>query len=483
MSTLPAGMIVVWFRNDLRIHDNEVLHEAAHRAATRGESLLPVYLLDPREFAFARFPPDADVPKTGGHRLRFLLESLEDLKGRLKRLGSDLIICAGHPESVIPELCERHHAHEVWYHREVTSEETAVERRLAAALENINLKTHPVWGSTLFHVDDLPFPPDELPDVFTDFRKRVEKACTLRGLFPEPQSLPPLPSDIVKESLEVDGARAAAGISPIKPPPRGVLAFRGGETAGLDRIDHYFRRGDHLRTYKKTRNGMLGADYSSKLSPWLAHGCLSPRYIHAEVRRYEKERVRNSSTYWLIFELMWRDYFRFAGLKFGDRLFSLHGFHGRRRPWNRDRDLFVAWAEGRTGVPFIDANMRELNETGYMSNRGRQNVANFLAKYLNVDWRWGAAYFESKLVDYDVCSNWGNWANNAGVGNDPRDRIFNVIAQAKRYDPEADYIRYWLPELGQVPTEALHDPHGLPNLGSDYPEPIVEIESLLSGYS
>jgi deoxyribodipyrimidine photo-lyase len=228
---------------------------------------------------------------------------------------------------------------------------------------------------------------------------------------------------------------------------RSVLNFKGGETEALVRLKTYFWEGDHLKTYKETRNGLLGADYSSKFSAWLALGCISPRYIYEEVKRYETERIANDSTYWLVFELLWRDYFRFVALKFGTRLFKVTGIKNDfQKKWKRDKVLFQKWVNGQTGVPLIDANMIELQQTGFMSNRGRQNVASYLTKDLGIDWTWGAAYFESLLLDYDVCSNWGNWNYVAGVGNDPReDRYFNIAKQANTYDPKGDYVRQWLP--------------------------------------
>ena len=149
------------------------------------------------------------------------------------------------------------------------------------------------------------------------------------------------------------------------------------------------------------------------------------------------------------------------------------------------RKDFDKWAKGETGIPFIDANMRELNETGFISNRGRQNVASFLAQNLNIDWRMGAEYFESLLLDYDPCSNYGNWAYNATVGHDPRNRYFNILNQAERYDKNGEYVRYWLPELKYVPNEFVHRPHTIPpdqqklydiQVGKDYPKPFIDLE-------
>jgi deoxyribodipyrimidine photo-lyase len=241
-----------------------------------------------------------------------------------------------------------------------------------------------------------------------------------------------------------------------------------------------------LREYRETRNGLLGSDYSSKFSPWLALGCLSPRRIDAEIREYERERVENDSTYWLRFELTWRDFFQFQLAKYGSTWFQPGGIRERDDiEWRQDREQFDRWAAGETGIPFVDANMRELNATGYMSNRGRQNVASFLANDLRIDWRKGAAYFEARLVDYDVASNWCNWAYQAGVGNDSRDRSFDVLWQADRYDPNAEYVTHWCPELDGLPPEYAHEPwtmraeeqaeYGV-QVGIDYPVPMIELD-------
>ena len=194
-------------------------------------------------------------------------------------------------------------------------------------------------------------------------------------------------------------------------------------------------------TYKETRNELLGSGYSTKFSPWLAFGCVSARFIMSELERFEAQYGGNDSTYWVWFELLWRDYFKFVALKFGNALFKEGGLlaaTGDRVNWVKGVESdkrFWAWANGETGVPFIDANMRELKATGFMSNRGRQNVASYLVKDLNVDWRRGAEWFESYLLDYDPCSNYGNWLYVAGLGNDPRqDRYFNVIKQAHASD-------------------------------------------------
>ena len=182
---------------------------------------------------------------------------------------------------------------------------------------------------------------------------------------------------------------------------------------------------------------------------WLSLGCISPRMIYKQVKKYEEEVESNDSTYWLIFELIWRDYFRFMMKKYKNSYFLKEGVKGKDIVENAfNPSVFERWKSGNTGNSFIDANMKELNLTGFISNRGRQNVASYLCNELSMDWRYGAAYFEEKLIDYDVCSNWGNWAYLAGVGNDPRGkRAFNLEKQVKDYDPEGHYQNLWLKKL------------------------------------
>jgi deoxyribodipyrimidine photo-lyase len=323
------------------------------------------------------------------------------------------------------------------------------------------------------HGDDLPFELRDLPPVFTQFRRRVEREVTMRAPFAAPTSLPAVSCDPGEiPTLEQLGLTA--------PPhdPRARFRFVGGETAGRARVQAWIWERDRLRTYKSTRNGLLDPEDASHCSAWLALGCVSARHLHAEVRRYEAERVRNDDTEWLVVELLWRDYFRFVAAAAGNRLFASGGLQALPFPWRQLTDHgvqaeFSRWSSGSTGYPLVDAAMRELSATGFMSNRARQNAASFLTRVLSIDWRAGAAWFESWLVDYDVSSNWGNWAYVSGVGNDARGfRFFNVHKQAVDYDPQAAFIRHWIPELAALaPDVALRPEHIARTLG--YAEPMV----------
>jgi len=427
---------IVWFQNDLRLHDHEALADALRTA----DEIYPVYVFDPRwwkgktRYGFA---------KVGAFRAKFLLESLENLRSKLRSLNSDLYLRHGNPEEVLPALVAQLGASWVFGTREFIHEEAEVQSALEKAIWKLGQELRLHRGKTLFQASDLPFPVPHTPDVFTHFRKQVERYVQVR---------PPLPTPT--RPFQPVGVPIEAGDLPIltdfghpapTADPRTCLLFKGGEDEALARLRYYLWDSNLIKTYKETRNGLIGGDYSSKLSPWLAAGALSAPLAYHEIRRYEAARGANESTYWLFFELMWRDFFHLMARKHGNRIFFKSGPKGQADPrWKDDFPKLQRWINGQTDSPFVNANMRELKTTGFMSNRGRQNVASFLAKDLFVNWQMGAEYFESMLIDYDPASNWGNWNYVAGVGSDPReDRYFNTRTQAQRYDPDGSFVRLW----------------------------------------
>ena len=471
--------VIVWFRQDLRLHDNEALTDALKN----GEEVIPVYVFDERVFTGqTRF----GFPKTGKYRCQFIIESVHDLRENLRKLGSDLYIRIGKPEEEIFEIARTTKSSWVFCNRERTEEEVEVQDALERKLWSVGQEVRFSRGKMLYYTADLPFPVTHTPDIFTHFRKEVEKFVPIREVLPTPQK-----DDFQAITVDLPLGDIPSvedfGHQPFIPDKRSAIPFKGGETEGLKRLQYYLWDTDLIQQYKETRNGLMGGDYSSKFSPWLSQGCLSPKMIYAEIKRYEQERVKNESTYWLFFELLWRDFFRLMGKKYENKIFQKLGTKGTlSHDLKNDTQLMQVWIEGRTGVPFIDANMRELSHTGFMSNRGRQNVASFLVKDLSVNWQMGADYFEAMLLDYDPCSNYGNWNYVAGVGSDPREnRYFNILAQAKKYDPKGKYVKLWLPELANLPSDIIHRPDIISaqqetafgfHLGEDYPKSMVSTE-------
>lgn len=421
-----------WFRNDLRTADNTSLTKAC-----KSERVLGVYCFDPRFFEEDTY----GFPRTGKFRAQFLLQTVSDLKEQLRNLNIPLFIYFDRPEVRIPELITRFEATEIHCQKEWTRDERDIEQALQKALpENVRIISH--YDQFLFHPHDVPYEKfSQIPEVFTAFRKSCEKKSRVLDCLPVPEKR----ADTFW--LEPDGdvpELKQLGLEDFVPDSRTAFPFKGGSGAASDRLADYFWEADRLRYYKKTRNGLLGTDYSSKFSPWLANGSLSARKIYHEVRRYESEVVKNQDTYWMIFELIWRDFFKYISLKHGDRIFWGEGIRKSAYYHTWSPALLDQWISGNTGNDFINANMLEIASTGWMSNRGRQNVASYWTHHLKQDWRVGAAYFESVLLDYDVHSNWGNWMYNSGVGNDPRDRVFNPEHQAQRYDSQGRYRRLWL---------------------------------------
>ena len=422
---------VVWFKNDLRVND----HEALFKASETCEVVYPVYIFDPREIRTTSL----GFSKTGGFRYKFIRESVLELRDVLRSLGGELIIRTGRPEEIIPEIALQVGASAVFTAKETGTEELTILDQLELKLSQNQIALHTFWMHTLYHEEDVPWPIKQVPEVFTSFRKESEKSVEVRPMFPAPKSFH------VITDIEAGEIPNSWDVEVEYSDNRGVLEFKGGSKAGQERLNHYLWKTDAIRTYKETRNNLLGADYSSKFSPWLAIGAISAKEIYFELKKYEAERVKNSSTYWLFFELLWRDFFRFMAKKHGPKIYQLPGLHDIPVNYSNDLETFERWRSGETGEPFVDANMEELNRTGFMSNRGRQNVASYLIHDLGVNWTWGAMWFENRLIDYDSSSNWLNWAYIAGVGNDPqKGRKFNIESQTQRYDPKGAYIDRWL---------------------------------------
>ncbi len=424
---------IVWFKTDLRIEDNETLV----KAIAISENVIPVYCFDESHFETTSY----GFKKTGSFRAQFLLESLQDLDARLRTLGSGLLILKGKPEIEIPKIVNQFKAQKVFAKREVAFEERQTEKKVQDELFKVRCELEKISTSTLYHAEDLPFSIKDIPDVFSNFKKKTEKDSQIRAPFEAPTKInSPKISPLELPTLE------ALGLTKTTIDSRAVLQFKGGESVALQRLHHYFYDTQCLSSYKETRNGMVGADYSSKFSAWLAMGCISARFIYAEIKKYEKQFGANDSTYWLVFELLWRDFFRFMFKKYQTKFFLYEGIKTEKvNSKSLNEKLLSQWMNGATPSDFINANMLELQQTGFMSNRGRQNVASYFCNELNMDWRFGAAYFEEQLIDYDVCSNWGNWAYLAGVGNDPRGhRYFNIEKQAGDYDKSKSFRNLWL---------------------------------------
>ena len=420
--------ILVWFRNDLRLHDNEMLVEAI----AKSDEILPVFCFDPRQFEHTRY----HTIKTGAIRARFLIESVSDLRNSFKNLGGDILILNGRPEELLPELVSRYEISEVYHHREVASEETEISTSVEDLLwkQKVNLK-HFI-GHTLYNKEDLPFPIKDIPDVFTQFKKKTERDAIVKPCFLTPTKISFVAVEDWGDLPELATLAVNEDLSSINT----TTEFRGGETEALK----------HLHDFLHTGEGMALANASlkkneivSKLSPWLALGCLSPREVYWKMKEAEANYGLKPYFNQIVVGLLWRDYYRFMFKKYRNTFFKPEGFAQVAKTISlAESDLLNAWKIGNTGQPLVDALMHELNTTGYINNAARQLVASYLIYVLNINWVMGAAYLEEKLIDYAPASNWGNWANVAGVGNDQRlTASFDFEKLLKVVDPKGIYAQ------------------------------------------
>lgn len=419
MSTFKQSIVVYLFTNDLRLSDNAALNAAFEYAKVNNLSLLTLYCLEPWQFPAL----DNDSRKMGGERYRFLYESLAELQNQLQNMQQKLCLHIGSFEGALERICSAVKINKIftsnpagWYERK---------RVLNAA------KAHDISyfeTSTLYQPKQFDFSINDLPKHFTPFRKKVE---TLDWQHPS-QAPIDRPQNFNINEFKLSKLP--------KPTSTYSTRLRGGAIAGQLHLKNYFS-GPLPKTYKNVRNALDGWNNSTKFSAWLALGCISPREIMAELKSFELKNGSNDSTYWIFFELLWREFFFYLAIKKGIQLFS----PSKNKDKKHSTQAFERWCRGKTPEPLVNACMRQLNKTGYMSNRGRQITASYLINELNVDWQLGASYFEQHLIDYDVASNSGNWQYIAGFGADPRGgRHFNVIKQQNTYDSEGIFRERWL---------------------------------------
>ena len=401
---MKSKKILVWFRNDLRLHDNEMLVEAI----AKSDCILPVYFFDPRYFGLTRF----ETAKSGLNRARFQMESIAALRKAFQNLGGDILLIHGKPEDHILALAEQFEISEVYHHREVGPEETTVSVHVEDALWKQKINLRHFIGHTLYNKEDLPFPIKDIPDVFAQFKKKTERDAIVKSCFETPQSISFVANDTWGDlpGLKDLGFEAAGCNDQHK-------YASGGEAAGLEHLENLLKPGADIYQKGTTKQAADKPGFSSKLSAWLALGCLSPRKVYWQFKQAENMYGGNTSFNQVLLGLLWRDYFRFMFKKHGIKFFSEPGFEELfLAPVEADSQAIKDWKSGKTGHILVDGYMQELNHSGFIPHAGRLVVATFLVHVMKVHWTKGAAYFEEKLTDYSPASNWGNWANVAGAG-------------------------------------------------------------------
>ena len=418
-----------WFRNDLRLNDNLSLN----LALAKSDAILFVYVHDIANEKNCRW----GFERIGQHRRLFLSQGLAELEEKLSKSGHSLNTYADDSVTVLADLVKKYKIDTIFCESIASYDELKQIEELKTQGINVNS----LWQSSLFSNDQLPFDINDLPNVFTNFRKTIE----LSGI--KPNKPVNTPEKLFNTDSITDNHLVLFNVKTIDYQkssfPISYKDFMGGEKAGISYLKKYFNS-EKPSTYKKTRNELMGINFSTKMSPWLSNGFLSSRQIFNFLEDYENKKTKNESTYWIFFELMWRDYFRFIFKKFGNNIFHKQGLKFFKAKVEHSTNNFNLWMVGETKNKFINAGMVELKETGFLSNRMRQIVASYLVNELACDWRAGAAWFESQLIDYDVYSNQCNWAYIAGCGTDPRGgRHFNIDKQREAYDPQSKYVKFW----------------------------------------
>lgn len=431
-------MIILWLRDDLRFHD----HAGWQQIASQDTAVKAVYFADPANMQPDKFGLQA-IGK-GRHQQRVACFHELRQRCRLNRVEFELV-----NQSPVDWFCQQH--------QQITSVYTAqpqapYECQWLQKIKDLNIDVSLYSAQSLFEQQQIDALTSPLSGSFSRFRKKVE------GKLDVPK---PLPSMITQ--AEISSSRS---VQPDWPH---------GEVAGRQWLHHYLFEQRAVAHYKTTRNALQGRYFASHLSPYLASGALSAREVWHQVGAYEAQFGDSEHSYWLKFELLWREFFHWSLRLHGRDFFRYQGLCQQALPApEHDQQRWQAWCMGKTGVPMIDAGIKELLESGHISNRLRQNMASYFIHQLRLDWRLGAAFFEQHLLDFDVASNYGNWAYIAGAGHDPRQgRQFNINKQLSQYDPKLTHIKQWLPQLSHCGLkDIVNHTRGQKRL-VDYPAPVV----------
>jgi deoxyribodipyrimidine photo-lyase len=466
---------LVWFRADLRCHDNPALFEACQAATTRDETVIAVFLVTPKQWL---------EHGQGGNQVQFLLRNLASLNQQLNRLNIPLKFIEAADFLEVPQkladFCAQHQINHVYcnqqYEWNERQRDTAVEQRLNESA----ISFHSYIDQVIFSPGQILTGKGDYYTVFTPFYRNW-----ISQLRAEPLQPLPCPEPLQQEAGSSDLLPELADF-PVQAEQLQEL-WPAGEAAALQGLQEFCKKG--LKNYASQRDwpALKG---TSGLSAWLALGVLSPRQCLAAALQASEGRITDKNTgagVW-VSELIWREFYRHILVGF-PRVSRGKAFKPdtEKLAWRsldnpQVQQQFQAWKEGRTGFPLVDAAMRQLNQTGWMHNRLRMLTAMFLSKHLLIDWRVGEAYFAEKLVDWDLAANNGGWQWAASTGTDavPYFRLFNPYSQSKRFDPDGDFIRCWVPELKHLSNKQIHQPLVDKTdlfAASNYPQPIIELKA------
>lgn len=458
-----SDLILFWHRRDLRVTDNVGLAAASKQSLkVMGLFCLDHQILNRDDLAPAR--------------VTYMIGCLQDLEQSYQKIGSQLLIIQGDPTAAIAELAVAMEAKAVYWNLDVEPYAQGRDRQVREALKAQGIGYENYWDQLLHAPGEILTKSSDTPyKVYTPFWRSWIKADKqpVAQMSEKLEGLTPAELDTAKQAGTIDLPTAKdLGYEWSNP-----LLLSPGETAAQEQLANYCDR--QIYSYDEQRN-FPAIDGTSQLSAALKFGAIGIRTIWQEtlaaLENCRSEEAENNIQTWQQ-ELAWREFYQHCMYFFPELEQGAYRDEFKDFPWENNEDYFQAWCAGKTGYPIVDAAMRQLNETGWMHNRCRMIVASFLTKDLIIDWRWGEKYFMQKLFDGDLSANNGGWQWSASSGMDPKPlRIFNPASQAAKYDPEAEYIRQWLPELRSQDTEYLVTGK-IPDLerySCDYPQAIVD---------
>ena len=503
--------IVVWINNNIRMEDNYLLWKAIQLSThydKKDVEIIPVYVFNSKLFMPK---PDhekeleSDEPRLRGiQRTRLILESVIELKEKLKKVNSDLMIFIDEPHLAIKKLLRADRENFVVFEYEIsTIEKKAEENVWKMALRN-KTKVWRVWGWTAVHIEDLPYSLDKFPHLFGKFKKDIANISIRELLDPPALDEMPFPSkdnlfapgiiDFIKSNLSIDYVPSLHDFlfkdedfrileKYDQRTGRDYFPFKGGEDSGNQRLNEYLWEKDIVlkHHYSKT-SFFVNGDFASKLTPWTSIGAISPRKVFMEILKYETKNGSSEQTEWFKREMLWKDYFVFWALKHHKVYFTAeYGIYNRTHyEWQTNPDIITKIKTGKTGMPIIDAIVRDFIESGHMSYKAKMIFWNYFSQDLRQDWRKGWEFFEARMIDYEPWEIVGKWHQGAGIGPG-RIVKYNWLTQSQDHDKKGEYIRRFVEELTHVPDEYIHDPWRMPIylqkesnaiIGADYPKPI-----------
>lgn len=433
------------FRRDLRIEDNTALIYASKLC----QQILPCFIFDPRQVE--------NNPYRSDFAVQFMKESIEDLQKQLINIGGKLYLFYGKPDDTLQKILRITRFDALFINRDYTPFSKKRDGDLKTFCANNNIAFYSLDDVLLITPEHILREDNTPTPVFSRFYK---KALTI------PVPTPNRATEVQFYQGKISEQIYETSSFPFFPQKNEKARLQGGRMEGIK----WLKRACALKDYKSQRD-MLEKEVNTFLSPYLKFGCLSPREV------YYKIQSNNPDPEPILRQLYWRDFFTLIAFYYPHVFGNAFNKSFQDVWWSKDEKTFRLWTEGLTGFPIVDAGMRELNTTGWLHNRARLIVASFLTKDLHIDWQWGEKYFATKLIDYDPSVNNGNWQWVAGTGCDaqPYFRIFNPWLQSKKFDPDAGYIKKWIPELKKVPAEHIHQwdifHKDYPKI--NYPAPIV----------